>query len=98
MKNSIKEMSPAKFREHKTRLILEQQIDETIKHITKSIITHSSSKLISRCNELRDALEELFDSYENDMVNNGNRMSTNTLSKVKNDFIRKTHSVRRLVK
>ena len=91
-------MDPVQYREQKSRIFLEQQVDETIKHITKSIITHSSSKLLEKCSDLRNALQDLFDSYEKNMTKNGNRMSTTTFNKGKNDFIKKTNSLRKLVR
>jgi len=89
-------MNPDQFGEKKSRLALQRQIDETIKHITKSIIVHSSSKLMSKCTDLSDAFLDLFSSYEKNM-NLPNRMSPDNFNKSKNDFIRKTNSIRRLV-
>ncbi len=95
-KEILHKMTPDQFREKKSRLALQRQIDETIKHITKSIIVHSSSKLMSKCTDLSDAFLDLFSSYEKNM-NLPNRMSPENFNKSKNDFIRRTNSIRRLV-
>ncbi len=89
-------MNQAKLKEKNARLALQNQIDETIKHITKSIICHSSSKLMAKCTELSDAFIDLFSSYEKNM-NTANRMSPENFNKNKSDFIRKINSIKRLV-
>ena len=89
-------MNPIQFKEAKSRIFLEQQIDETIKHITKTIITHTSSRLIETCTDLRDALHDLFDSYDKNM-SAGHGTSTEHFQKSKNEFIRKTNSIRKIV-
>ena len=87
-------MNPVEFMEKSYRVNLESQVDETIQQLTKLAIAENSNRLLDKCYDLRAALQDLLAAYES----NGNpRLSTNTLNKNKNEFIRKTNSIRRLV-
>ncbi len=92
-------MTSIDFKENKYRLNLENQVDETIQNLNKFAIAQDSNKLLDKCFELRNALQNLLNSYDGNTTNNNNNINKNTEDGInKNVLIRKTNSIRRLVK
>lgn len=81
------------FTEKSSRIVIEEQVNEIIKKVTT--FSYNSSDLVEKCAELRSAVQNLFESYENSM--SSGRMSTSKFIGNKKEFMQNTKTVRILV-